>query len=98
MLEDLGYAALPARSGAEALRLLEDTCVDLVITDHAMPQMTGAQLAVQLRERYPGLPVVMATGYADLPAEAQPDLPRLAKPYSQRSLADIVARVVAARG
>ena len=43
MLEDLGYAALPARSGAEALRLLEEACVDLVITDHAMPQMTGAQ-------------------------------------------------------
>lgn len=98
MLEDLGYAVLPARSGAEALRLLEGTCVDLVITDHAMPQMTGAQLAAQLRERYPELPIVMATGYADLPADAQPDLPRLAKPYSQTSLADIVARTVASRG
>jgi CheY-like chemotaxis protein len=97
MLEDLGYAVLPARSGLEALQLLEGTCVDLVITDHAMPQMTGAQLAAHLRERYPGLPVVMATGYADLPAGTHGDLPRLAKPYSQASLAAIVARAVAPR-
>ena len=97
MLEDLGYAVLPARSGPEALQLLEGTCVDLVITDHAMPQMTGAQLAAHLRERYPGLPVVMATGYADLPAGTHADLPRLAKPYSQASLAAIVARAVAPR-
>ena len=97
MLEDLGYAVLPARSGPEALQLLEGTCVDLVITDHAMPQMTGAQLAAHLRERYPGLPVVMATGYADLPAGTHVDLPRLAKPYSQASLAAIVARAVAPR-
>ncbi|WP_448095907.1 response regulator [Luteibacter yeojuensis] len=94
MLEDLGHAVVPARSGAEALSLLATHCVDLVITDHAMPHMTGMQLAVQLRERYPTLPVVMATGYADLPAGAPLDLPRLAKPYSQASLAEVVARVV----
>lgn len=93
MLEDLGYAVIPARSGEEALSLLENQCVDLVITDHAMPRMTGMQLAMRLRERYPGLPVVMATGYADLPTGPQLDLPRLAKPYSQASLAEIVARI-----
>jgi CheY-like chemotaxis protein len=94
MLEDLGYAVVPARSGAEALSLLETHCVDLVITDHAMPHMTGMQLAVRLRERYPTLPVVMATGYADLPTGPQLDLPRLAKPFSQASLAEAVSRVV----
>ncbi|SEM50104.1 Signal transduction histidine kinase [Luteibacter sp. UNCMF331Sha3.1] len=94
MLEDLGYSVTAARSGAEALKLLEEGCVDLVITDHAMPQMTGAQLAATLHERYPTLPVIMATGYADLPAGQPLGLPRLAKPYSQQSLADIVARTM----
>ncbi|SEO38843.1 Signal transduction histidine kinase [Luteibacter sp. UNC138MFCol5.1] len=97
MLEDLGYSVVAARSGAEALRLLEGACVDLVITDHAMPQMTGAQLAAAIRERLPDLPIVMATGYADLPPGQTLDLPRLAKPYSQATLADIVARTVVAR-
>ncbi|MGE7137548.1 ATP-binding protein [Luteibacter sp. NPDC031894] len=94
MLEDLGYAVIAARSGAEALRLIDGAGIDLVITDHAMPQMTGTQLAVHLRERYPGLPVVLATGYADLPAGPQLDLPRLAKPYSQAALAKIVGQVI----
>jgi PAS domain S-box-containing protein len=94
MLEALGYDVVAARSGAEALRLLESTCVDLVITDHAMPKMTGAQLAGYLRERWPDLPVIMATGYAELPTGPQLDLPRLAKPYTQAALADAVARSV----
>ena len=94
MLEDLGYVVIAARSGAEALNLIEDAAVDLVITDHAMPQMTGTQLAIRLRERYPTLPIVLATGYADLPAGPQIDLPRLAKPYSQAALASMVEQVM----
>ncbi|WP_413624667.1 response regulator [Luteibacter sp. Lutesp34] len=94
MLEDLGYAVVAARSGAEALNLIEEAAVDLVITDHAMPQMTGTQLAIRLRERYPTLPIVLATGYADLPAGPQIDLPRLAKPYSQAALASMVEQVM----
>jgi signal transduction histidine kinase/PAS domain-containing protein len=98
MLEDLGYVVLSARSGADALRLLAASHVDLVVTDHAMPQMTGAQLAVQVKERWPAVPVIMATGYADLPAGVQLDLPRLAKPYSQATLAEAVARALPAVG
>lgn len=94
MLEDLGYRVIAARSGAEALRLLESTCVDLVLTDHAMPQMTGAQLAQRVHERDPALPVVMVTGYADLPADPAHDVPRLAKPFSQHALTDIVSRAL----
>ena len=94
MLEDLGYTVIPARSGAEALLLIEASEIDLVITDHAMPQMTGTQLAIRLRERYPTLPIVLATGYADLPAGPQIDLPRLAKPYSQATLASMVEQVM----
>jgi signal transduction histidine kinase/PAS domain-containing protein len=94
MLEDLGYDVVEARSGAEALHLLAQAHVDVLVTDHAMPQMTGAQLAAQVQARWPDLPVIMATGYADLPAGAQPDLPRLAKPYSQASLAEAIARAM----
>jgi PAS domain S-box-containing protein len=97
MLEDLGYEVIAARSGAEALGLLAERLVDVVVTDHAMPLMTGAQLATQLRERWPTLPVIMATGYADLPAGVQLDRPRLAKPYSQASLADAIARALPCR-
>jgi signal transduction histidine kinase/CheY-like chemotaxis protein len=98
MLEALGYQVIPARSGYEALQVLEATCVDLVITDHAMPQMTGTQLAEHIRERWPDLPMIMATGYADLPAGPQLEIPRLAKPYSQASLAEAVRRTVTRPG
>ncbi|UPG90374.1 response regulator [Luteibacter aegosomaticola] len=94
MLEDLGYDVVAARSGAEALGLLGEQMVDLVVTDHAMPHMTGAQLAMELRERWPALPVIMATGYADLPAGVQLERPRLAKPYSQATLADAIVRAL----
>jgi signal transduction histidine kinase len=98
MLEALGYQVIPARSGHEALQVLEAMCVDLVITDHAMPQMTGTQLAERIRERWPDLPMIMATGYAELPAGPQLEIPRLAKPYSQATLAEAVKRTVSRSG
>ena len=94
MLEDMGYRVVAARSGAEALLLLDRTAVDLVLTDHAMPQMTGTQLAQHVRERDPSLPVVMVTGYADIAGGASDDLPRLAKPFSQSALTEVVSRAL----
>ena len=97
MLEDLGHTVIDAMSGAEALQKLADTGpVDLVITDHAMPSMTGSQLAQQIRARWPGLPVVLATGYAELPPGGNEELPKLSKPFSQADLARIVERSVRA--
>lgn len=93
MLDDLGHRALTAASGAEALEILEQNRVDVVITDHAMPQMTGLQLAEAIAERRPGVPVVLATGYAELPPGAGEDLARLAKPYSQADLARVLGEV-----
>jgi CheY-like chemotaxis protein len=91
MLEDLGHTVLDAMSGAEALQKLADAGpVDLVITDHAMPAMTGSQLADQIRARWPDLPVVLATGYAELPPGGNAKLPRLSKPFSQAELEQIV--------
>ncbi len=91
MLEDLGHTVIDAMSGMEALEKLEGAGqVDLVITDHAMPSMTGSQLAQQIRARWPDLPVVLATGYAELPPGGNDALPRLSKPFSQAELAKIV--------
>ncbi|GAC1554003.1 MAG: hypothetical protein NVS2B5_13260 [Beijerinckiaceae bacterium] len=97
MLEDMGHVVIEANSADDALKLLEDGCaVDLVITDHAMPGMSGTQLARVLGIRYPKLGVVLATGYAELPPgeAAGPDLPRLSKPFLQSDLARMIAEHV----
>jgi CheY-like chemotaxis protein len=96
MLEDLGHTVVLAYSGEQALERLERTpATELVITDHAMPKMTGTDLAKQIMARRPGLPIILATGYAELPA-ADPRLPRLAKPFRQDALATAVANATKA--
>ncbi|HEX3536383.1 MAG TPA: response regulator [Stellaceae bacterium] len=96
MLEDLGHVAIDVSSGAQALELLaDDPDIDLVITDHAMPEMTGGELAVAIKRRWPGLPVALVSGYTELPGELHPDLPRLAKPYKQEDLARLLSSLVA---
>ncbi len=94
MLEDLGYRTDAAASGEEALRrIAEEPAIALVVTDHAMPGMTGLELAERLRRERPRLPVVLATGYADL-AGGPAWLPRLDKPYRQEELAATLARML----
>lgn len=93
MLEDLGYSVIQAHSGVDALAALNSGAkIDLVLTDHVMPGITGLQLAMQLRSLSPQLPVVLASGYADWPeGEPAADWPRLAKPFSQSELARLLA-------
>jgi CheY-like chemotaxis protein len=94
MLEDLGHSVIEANSAADALKLLEGgQPVDLVLTDHAMPGMSGTDLANLLRTRYPGLGVVIASGYAELPTDPGADIaiPKLSKPFAQSDLARMVA-------
>ena len=95
MLEDLGHEVIEANSGAAALEALQaNTGVDLMITDFAMPGMTGAQLAIETRRLKPSLPILLATGYAELPKGADIELPRLGKPHSQRELAREISRLL----
>ncbi|HVJ51838.1 MAG TPA: response regulator [Aliidongia sp.] len=94
MLEDLGHEVVSAASAAEALQLLgEGLIVDCVITDHAMPEMTGAQLVQVLERKWPALPVIVATGYADAAELKAQNVRRLAKPYRQQTLSALLAQV-----
>jgi CheY-like chemotaxis protein/two-component sensor histidine kinase len=95
MLEDLGHDVVEANSGAAALSILEtDRPFDLMITDFSMPKMNGGQLALAVRELRPGMPILLATGYAEMPAGYEIDLPRLGKPYTQSQLAAEIGRLV----
>jgi YesN/AraC family two-component response regulator len=70
----------------------------VVMTDHAMPAMTGLQLAERIEEKYPGLPVILATGYAELPGYAASlGILRLAKPCSQYDIASAIQSVLGPR-
>jgi CheY-like chemotaxis protein len=95
MLEDLGHQAVEVHSGKQALEALRASPdFDLVITDQAMPQMTGTQLVTALREHSPHLPVILATGYAELPEDADRSLPRLGKPFMQSDLEKVLRQIV----
>jgi len=95
MLEDLGHIVVEASSAARALDVLRlGPRIDLVITDQAMPGMTGLELARQVRQTWPGTPVILASGYADLPESVEVPVPRLAKPYQQAELATCIATVL----
>jgi PAS domain S-box-containing protein len=95
MLSDLGHEVVEAYSGKEALALIDGGATfDLLITDYSMPGMTGAELAKAARERIPGLPILLASGYADLPPGFEIDVARLGKPYSQEQLAVLLGKIL----
>ena len=95
MLEDFGHTVIEASSGSAALEVIRKTShVDLVITDQAMPQMTGMQLAAAIKVDWPNLPILLTSGYAELPSKAPFEVPKLAKPFSLDDLEDAVSRTM----
>jgi CheY-like chemotaxis protein len=81
---EIGYRPIEARDGHSALALIEqDPTIELVLSDVVMPGgMSGLELARTLRKLRPGLPVVLATGYAQWGARAEnEDCTFIAKPY-----------------
>ena len=97
MLEDLGHTVKEANSASEALQHLAENTFDLLITDYAMPRMTGAELAAIVTGKWPTTRIVLATGYADLPSgtHATMEFERLPKPFSQQQLENVTRRVTA---
>jgi PAS domain S-box-containing protein len=96
MLEELGHKVYSAPSGMRALEILRgEEDIDLLITDQAMPGMTGSELVSRIRAEKPEFPVILATGYAELPPGEAEGIPRLAKPFRQQDLAEAIAVAVA---
>jgi signal transduction histidine kinase len=92
-LQVLGYDVLQAESGQIGLDLLRAEVPDLLMVDFAMPGMNGAEVIVEARKDFPALPVVMATGYAELPMPSGAIGAHrvLQKPFSLQQLGAIVA-------
>jgi PAS domain S-box-containing protein len=93
MLGELGFRIVEARSAEEALALLAKTSdVDLLVTDHLMPGITGTDLAIRVRAERPAMRVLIVSGYAESKG-VSPDLPRLTKPFRQVDLAKCLSHL-----
>jgi CheY-like chemotaxis protein len=100
LLEDLGYSVRRAPNAKQALAMLaeDEFAIDLVFSDVIMPGMDGVEFATLLRERYPGLPVVLTTGYSNVLAEnTHLGFELIRKPYSVEVLSRIVRKSVVAK-
>lgn len=64
-LDAVGIRALSADSGVRALEILETTPVDAVVSDMRMPDGDGVFLLEAVKKRYPNIPVILMTGFAD---------------------------------
>ena len=97
MLEEIGHHPIAVSSGPGALEIISDRHeeIDLVITDHVMPEMTGAQFAAIVRKSWPDIPIIIATGYAD--EKGIGSWPRLAKPFTLSQLQKYLETVVQRR-
>ncbi|KTB64872.1 MULTISPECIES: response regulator [Pseudomonas] len=97
VLEELEFSVVEAADAEEALKIVKDTDqpIDLMMTDVGLPDMDGKQLATNVRELRPALPILFASGYADnidVPAGMQV----IAKPFSIDQLRDKVKSMLPA--
>jgi PAS domain S-box-containing protein len=97
LLQDLGYAIKWVVNAREALAVLaeDELAFDLVFSDVIMPGMNGVELAAVIRERYPGLPVVLTSGYSSVLAEnAHRGFELIQKPYSVEALSRTLRKAI----
>jgi signal transduction histidine kinase/CheY-like chemotaxis protein len=95
LLEDLGHTVAGAATGEEALVMLKTgDAFDLTITDYAMPGMTGLELAKRIRDEWPDMPLLLASGRAELQDEPDVDIPRVAKPLRRAEVRSMIAQLV----
>jgi CheY-like chemotaxis protein len=71
LLQRAGYDVITAKSAYEALEIAEDRAIDLVVSDHLMPGLTGTELAQQLKSQYPKVPIVLLSGLNEIPPGAE---------------------------
>jgi len=99
LLQDLGHHVVETAEGRQALDLLRAMPhdFDIVLSDYAMPRVSGIDLIRELREIRPGLPAIIITGYAepDLSVRAYPDVPVLTKPIDAEELQNSLLKAAA---
>jgi PAS domain S-box-containing protein len=95
ILQDLGYETIWAANADEALKLLAEADeFDAVFSDVMMPGMSGVELGQEIRRLYPGLPVVLTSGYSDVLAEeGRHGFDLIKKPYAVEELSLVLSRV-----
>src|SRR6201996_7186462 len=71
VLQKAGFHVITAGSAKDALEIIKTTHVDLVVSDHLMPDMTGAQLAACIKRADPTMPFMLLSGVNDLPDGAE---------------------------
>ncbi|HEX8666833.1 MAG TPA: response regulator [Allosphingosinicella sp.] len=101
LLRDLGHAVVEASDGSQVPALLADGAggCDLLISDYAMPHVSGAEVIRQARESQPGLPAIIITGYADSQSISRrpDDVLVLSKPFTPEQLKAAIGSAVAER-
>jgi PAS domain S-box-containing protein len=99
LLEDLGHQVIEASSASQAVAIFESRDdIDLLVTDQAMPNMTGTDLVKAIDRVRPGTPVIIASGYGEGVSVEGRRVLRLGKPFTQAQLAEVVARAVKRTG
>lgn len=94
LLDDLGHSVTQAASGEAALDVLRrNGAFDILVTDQMMPGLTGTELANVIASEWPKMPVLLISGYADLPAGSH-RLRVLSKPFTQKSLSDAISETL----
>jgi PAS domain S-box-containing protein len=94
LLEQLGYSVRWVSDAETALKEIERDGIDLVFSDIVMPgKMDGLGLARAIKQKHPGLPILLATGYSDADKTARADFPILRKPYQIHELSRALAEL-----
>jgi len=100
ILKGSGYRVVAASNGDEGLRILEETPIDLVITDMVMPEKMGMDVIMEIKEKYPQTKVIAISGGGDFGPELELDLARLLgvktlqKPFTQEEILDLVKKLM----
>jgi CheY-like chemotaxis protein len=98
VLEKFGYEVIAAGSGAEALQILDAQSVDLVLTDLLMPGLSGTDLAREIKQRKPHLPVVLFSGVNEVPEGAEVADMFLSKVEGPVSMCEKLGAMLKSRG
>jgi CheY-like chemotaxis protein len=99
-LEDQGYRVREASDGRAGLAAIEREPPDLVVLDFIMPGLSGADVALKIREKRPEQPILFVSGYSETDAvkRTAPDAPLLAKPFRAEALHKAVRKALVPGG